>query len=106
MISHTSKQQFAIGITFALFTSLAWSADRTWTDATGEFSVIAELVAVRGDKVVLRRQDGKQITVPLAQLSAKDQRFFKRSKPDTSVAEGEASAKDISEVAEKFFSDL
>ena len=50
MISHTSEQQFAIGITFALFTSLAWSADRTWTDATGEFSVIAELVAVRGNK--------------------------------------------------------
>jgi len=106
MISHTSEQQFAIGITFALFTSLAWSADRTWTDATGEFSVIAELVAVRGNKVVLRRQDGNQITVPLAKLSEKDQRFLKQSESDASVTEGEASAKDIPEVAEKFFSDL
>ena len=106
MISHTSKQQFAIGIAFALFTSVAWSTDRTWTDTTEKYSVIAELVAVRGDKVVLRRQDGKQITVPLARLSEKDQRFLKRSKPDTSVTEGEASARDISEVAEKFFSAL
>jgi hypothetical protein len=106
MISHTSKQQFAIGIAFALFAGVAWSADRTWTDATGEFSVIAELVGVRGDKVVLRRQNGKQITVPLAKLSEKDQRFLKQSKSEASVAEGEASAKGISEVAGKFFTDL
>ena len=46
--------------------------ERTWTDVTGKFSVTAELVEVRGDKVVLRRQNGKQITVLLADCEIKE----------------------------------
>lgn len=70
------KRLFAIGITIALLAATAWGEERTWTDATGKFSVTAELEEVRGNKVLLRRQDGKQITVPLAKLSAEDQQFL------------------------------
>ena len=73
MTGHTHKRLFAIGITIALLVGTSWGEERTWTDVTGKFSVTAELVEVRGDKVVLRRQNGKQITVPLAKLSAEDQ---------------------------------
>ena len=55
-----------------------WGKERTWTDDAGKFSVTAELVEVRGDKVVLRRQDGKQITVPLAKLSDEDRKFVEK----------------------------
>ena len=54
----------------------AWGEVRTWVDATGKFSVTAELFEVRGDKVVLQKQNGKQITVPVVKLSAKDQKFL------------------------------
>lgn len=89
---HTSRLPLAIGITLVLLAGDAWTVDRTWTDVSGKFTVTAELVAVRDGKVVLGRQDGKQITVPLVQLSEEDKRFLKQ--------------KEIPEVAEKFFSDL
>ena len=42
---------------------------RIWTDSTGKFSVEAELVEVKGDKVVLKTSTGSVITVPIARLS-------------------------------------
>jgi len=63
----------------ALFTTLVASASqaREWVDATGKFRIEAELVAVRGDKVILEKQDGSLATVPIARLSDKDQTFLK-----------------------------
>jgi len=88
MTGHTHKRLFAIGITITLLAGTSWGVERTWTDTTGKFSVTAELVEVRGDKVVLRREDGKQITVPLAKLSAEDQQFLtQRKEGDSSEAE-------------------
>lgn len=52
-------------------------AAREWIDATGRFRIEAELVAVRGDKVILEKKDGSLATVPLSQLSANDQKFLK-----------------------------
>lgn len=48
---------------------------RTWTDRSGQFEVVAKLLRVDGESVVLRRDDGKEITVPLAKLSDADRRF-------------------------------
>lgn len=48
---------------------------RTWKDRTGKHQIEAELVAVRDGKVVLKKPDGKQIAVPLQQLSEEDQQF-------------------------------
>ena len=96
MTGHTHKRLFAIGITIALLAGTSWGEERTWTDVTGKFSVTAELVEVRGDKVVLRRQNGKQITVPLAKLNAEDQQFLK-------LAELKAQAQAELEKGELFF---
>lgn len=41
---------------------------RTFRDASGRFDVEARLVEIRGDEVVLEKDDGKQITVAIAKL--------------------------------------
>jgi formylglycine-generating enzyme required for sulfatase activity len=87
MTAHTHKRLLAIGITITLLAGTSWGGERTWTDATGKFSVTAELVEVRGDKVVLQRQNGKQITVPLAKLSAKDRQFLEKEEAGDPVSD-------------------
>jgi CubicO group peptidase (beta-lactamase class C family) len=52
----------------------AWA--REWSDATGKFSIEAELVEVKADKVVLRKADGSEITAPVASLSQEDRRYL------------------------------
>ena len=47
---------------------------RTWTDSTGKHEVVARFVELDGTTVVLRRNDGKTVRVPLARLSDADQR--------------------------------
>ena len=49
---------------------------REWTDDADAFHVEAKLVAVRGGKVYLEKDDGKVIGVPLARLSEKDLRYL------------------------------
>lgn len=46
---------------------------RTWSDSTGTFHVEAEFLAIEGDTVRLRRDDGKELDVPLHRLSGPDQ---------------------------------
>lgn len=46
---------------------------RTWTDASGQHKIEAELVGVQAGKVTLKRADGTTITLGLNQLSAPDQ---------------------------------
>jgi hypothetical protein len=50
---------------------------RTWTDQTGAFKVTATFVQVIGDKVQIKRTDGRMNLVPIAQLSAEDQAYLK-----------------------------
>ena len=80
--------------------------ERTWTDATGKFNVIAKLVDVQREKIVLRRRDGTQIIVPLVKLSAKDRIFLQTGQTDNSTTGNEEEAKIIAETARRFFSDL
>jgi len=49
---------------------------RKWTDNTGKFSVEAELVEVKNDQVVLKKTDGKVITLPVARLSETDRQHL------------------------------
>jgi hypothetical protein len=51
---------------------------REWTDDTGKFKVRATLVQVADGKVTLRKEDGKEIVVSLARLSAADRDFLKQ----------------------------
>jgi hypothetical protein len=51
---------------------------RTWTDATGQFKIEAELISLKDDKVELKRaSDGKIVTLPLDKLAAEDQTIAK-----------------------------
>ena len=49
---------------------------RKWSDTTGKFSVEADLVEVKADKVLLRKAGGSDITVPVARLSQVDRRYL------------------------------
>ena len=49
---------------------------RKWTDATGKFSIEAELVEVKDDQVALKKTDGKVIKLPVARLSEIDRRYL------------------------------
>jgi hypothetical protein len=51
---------------------------RTWRDSTGTFQVEATLVGIKGDKVTIKKKDGRQLTVPLAKLSEDDQEYVKQ----------------------------
>ncbi len=49
---------------------------RTWSDASGKFKVEAILVRIEDGNVVLRREDGKEIPVPLARLGPVDRKYL------------------------------
>ncbi len=46
---------------------------RTWSDNSGTFKIEAVYIRADGDNVVLKREDGKEIRVPLGRLSKADQ---------------------------------
>lgn len=101
----------AIATLLTALAGLALAEVRTWTDDSGGFSVSAELVAVEGDKVVLRRADGRQIEVPIDRLSAKDRQFIQSQRTEGPAADGPAAvdemvAQEIAKAAKTFFGDL
>ena len=55
---------------------------RSWSDRAGKFKVTATLVRVDGDRVVLRREDGKEIKVAIEALSDEDQKLVKNGNAD------------------------
>jgi len=49
---------------------------------TGTYKIEATLVSFADGKVTLKRTDGKEVTLPLAKLSAEDRAFVeKQAKP-------------------------
>ncbi|MEL7498615.1 MAG: SHD1 domain-containing protein [Planctomycetota bacterium] len=48
---------------------------RTWKDASGKFEVKATFVRVDGDNVVIKKEDGGELSVPLNKLSPIDQGY-------------------------------
>jgi hypothetical protein len=51
---------------------------REWTDDTGKFKVRATLLQVADGNVTLRKENGQEIVVSLARLSAADRDFLKQ----------------------------
>ncbi len=62
-------------------------APRTWTDGSGRFKVEAHLVGVENDLVHLRRQDGTEVSVPVAKLSPADQQYIRGESVGTELGE-------------------
>lgn len=50
---------------------------RTWSDASGKFSVTARLKSVRSGSAKLVKEDGSEISVPIDRLSEDDQAYIK-----------------------------
>ncbi len=63
-----------------LLTGSLAAQERTWTDDTGKFNALAELIKVEGDSVILRDSDGREVKVPINRLSEKDQEFVEQWK--------------------------
>lgn len=59
------------------------SASRTWTDSSSSFKVEANYLGVSGDKVVLKKSDGKEVSVALSRLSIEDQRFVAKMQEES-----------------------
>jgi outer membrane protein assembly factor BamB len=63
---------------------------RTWTYETGEFTIEADLVAVEGELVRLKKTGGTIATLPINKLSLADRRFLQAAE---STAPGDRVAK-------------
>jgi hypothetical protein len=84
-------ERFALVFGFLLalpFTSSPLLA-RIWTDSSGTHRTEADLVKVLNESVRLRTPDGRDIEVPIAKLSAQDQKFVEgeRMKQDRAEAQ-------------------
>ena len=62
---------------------------RTWSDRAGKFKVEATLLAVESDHVVLRRTDGKEVTVQTDRLCDDDQKYLAALRGEAPVNDGE-----------------
>ena len=49
---------------------------RTWTDSTGKFTVEAKFRGVINGNVRLEKADGKTLSIPIKQLSKRDQEWM------------------------------
>lgn len=53
-----------------------YQVSRIWADATGSFKVTATLVAIDKETVVLEKETGGRVTVPISRLSDIDQKWL------------------------------
>ena len=57
---------------------------RTWTDSSGQFRIVAKYLKIEGSSVVLKKkEDGKEVQIPISRLSEKDRQIAKRLKEAT-----------------------
>ena len=86
--------------------SATYAAPRTWSNKSGKFSITAELVAIQHGNVVLRTDDGRQLTVPVKQLSADDQAFIEGLSAPSTERRGAGKGNELATIAESFFNEL
>jgi hypothetical protein len=66
------KILFVMTLGFALVSS---ASGREWHDATGDFSLEAQFVSRHDGQVVLKRNDGRELSMSLKKLSDTDQKY-------------------------------
>lgn len=83
----------AVVVGFALAGSTARAeVFRTWTDASGKFTIKAKFVAVEDGKVTLEREDGTEIEIEPKRLGEADQKYLAdRAKADENPFKAAAS---------------
>jgi hypothetical protein len=63
-------------------------AIETWTDNTGKYQVVGDFLALHGDVVYLRKENGVTIAVPMERLSAASQQLARQRATAPRVAPG------------------
>ena len=58
---------------------LAKSTSRPWKDASGKFTIEAVFVSKAASTITLKKEDGKEVTLPIAKLSKEDQAWIKEN---------------------------
>lgn len=61
----------------AFVSTLSADDNRVWKDSTGKFSVTAKLVESKNGTVVLQKENGETVRVPLEKLSAADKKYLR-----------------------------
>ncbi len=111
MVWNSQLRWYALTFTLVTCASVAYSSvargeTRTWSNKSGKFSITAELVAIQQGNVVLRTDDGRQLTVPLKQLSAEDQAFVESLEPQKPSRRNASKGHELVELAEQFYNEL
>jgi len=84
----------------ALLTLPASLTAETWTDSTGKFTVQAEFQGVEGSSVILLKDNGVRITVPIAKLSDESKTLAKSLFEKMQGGVKNADTKNVSDVPE------
>ena len=75
-------KRFLLGLAvFAVASSVAVAASRTWTSSNGRFTTQAELINFQDGKAHLKKADGNVIQVALGALCDQDREFVKQQYP-------------------------
>lgn len=84
--------------------NLALAETRKWLDSTGKHQTIAEFIAIDGDQVVLEKEGGKQIRIPIDKLSKPDQKYARRQAENTrkKVKEKEAKEEPVASLPQEY----
>ena len=72
---------------------------RQWSDTTGKFKVTATFLEKKGNSVILEKEDGKKLTIPIAKLSDADKAFLEgmeAANPFAEMSEEDEAASDSS----------
>lgn len=115
----TKRFRGLVFVALVVGVTLATAEMRIWTDNTGKHRVEAELIAVENESVRLRRDDGKEIALPLKRLSRADRDFVAdidheeigtqpdmNGQPGTTPQPNSTDDARLIEAAEIFFADL
>jgi hypothetical protein len=74
--------RIALILTLALSAAHSNSSARTWTDATGKYTIEADLIAFDDETVILQRADHELGAVAIEKLSQQDQEYLKSKEAD------------------------
>jgi hypothetical protein len=72
---HPDGRKLIVAATARLW-YVEFPATRKWTDASGTFSIEADLIEVKEGKACLRRTDGTKLSIPVEKLSEGDQQYL------------------------------
>jgi hypothetical protein len=78
-VAYMYRPIFILAVVITLCGTSSADESRTWSDASGQFSVEAALVKYEKGNVTLRKDDKTELVVPLRKLSKTDQEYVRKA---------------------------